>query len=63
MDAVLVLWMLVLFFGTKIFIGILIGISILSILVKIFETQLSDCDNSDINPLNKVLCLIKNYVF
>lgn len=51
-----------LYFGTKVFIGILIGISILSILAKIFETQLTDCDNSDINLLNKFLCLIKNFI-
>lgn len=51
-----------LYFGTKIFIGILIGISILSILAKLLETQLSDCDNSDINPLNKLTCLIKNFI-
>ena len=47
---------------TKIFIGILIGITILGIIAKIFSITLMNCENQK-NIFIKILCIIKNFIF
>tara|TARA_Y100001970_G_C14244717_1_gene867307 strand:- start:2916 stop:4445 length:1530 start_codon:yes stop_codon:yes gene_type:complete len=47
---------------TKIFIGILIGITILGIIAKIFSITLINCDTKK-NIFIQILCIIKNFIF
>jgi hypothetical protein len=51
-----------LYFFTKIILGLIIGIIILSIFAKSFSVVIENCENTD-NRIIRFLCIIKNTIF